>query len=100
METTQIPHEIPLDEDMIPMIAGDQDLKMIRVIADGHPGACFLQDRGWNSTRIVIVFDQLRPVYGESFVTKHFLFVIPGKMYWGHEGSCMKISTILETVFC
>ena len=100
MEITQNPHEIPLNEDMIPIIAGDRDLKMIRVIADGHLGSCFLQDRGWNSTRIVIVFDQPHPAWGESFVTKHFLFERPGKMYWGHEGNSIKISTILETVYC
>ena len=46
MKITQNPHEIPLNEDMIPIITGDQDLKMIRVIADGYLGSCFLQDRG------------------------------------------------------
>ena len=78
MKISQNPHEIPLNEDMIPIITGDQDLKMIRVFADGYPGSCFLQDRGWNSTRIVIVFDQPHPAWGESFVTKHFLFETPG----------------------
>ena len=99
MKFIQSPHEIPLNEDMIPIIAGDQDVKMIRVIADDHTGSCFLQDRGWNSTRIVIVFDQPHPMWGESFVTKHFLFVTPGTMYWGHEGNSIKISTMLETVY-
>ena len=98
MKITQNPHKIPLNEHMIPIIAVDQDLKMIRVIADDHPASCFLQDRGWNSTRIVIVFDQPHPMWGESFVTKHFLFERPGKMYWGHEGNHIKISAILETV--
>lgn len=99
MEITPKPHEIPLNEDMIPIIRGDQELKMIRVIADGQPGTCFLQDRGWNSTRIVIVFEQSNPTWGESFVTKHFFFERPGKMYWGHEGNFIKISAILETVY-
>ncbi len=99
MGSTQNPHEIPLNEDMIPIIAGDQDLKMIRVTADGKQGSCFLQDRGWNSTRIVIVFDQLHPRWGESFVTKHFLFESPGKMYWGNGGEHINISAILETVY-
>ena len=98
MKITQNPHEIPLNEDMIPIIAGDQDLKMIKVVADGYSGYCFLQDRGWNSIRIVIEFDQTHPTWGESFVTKHFLFEKPGKMYWGHEGNFIKISAILETV--
>jgi hypothetical protein len=98
MEITRNPLEIPLKEDMIPIIAGDQVLKMIRVIADGNPGSCFLQDRGWNSTRIVIVFDQPHPIWGKSFVTKHFLFERPGRMYWGHDGNHIKISAILETV--
>ena len=70
----------------------------IRVIVDGHPGSCFLEDRGWNSTRIVIVFDQPHPMWGESSVTKHFLFEAPGRMYWGMRAIFIKISTILETV--
>jgi len=80
MKITQNQHEIPLNEDMIPIIRGDQDLKMIRVIADGYLASYFLQDRGWNSTRIVIVFEQPHPAWGKSFVTKHFLFKTPGKM--------------------
>jgi hypothetical protein len=99
MKITQNPHEVPLSEDMIPIIAGDHDLKMIRVVADGYPGSCFLQDRGWNSTRIVIVFDRPHPTWGESFVTKHFLFERPGKMYWGHQGDFIRISAFLETVY-
>lgn len=99
MEITQNPHEIPLNEDMIPIVAGDDDLKMIRVIADGQSGSCFLQDRGWNSTRIVFVFDHLHPKWGKIFVTKHFQFERPGTMYWGHEGNSIKVSTILETVY-
>ena len=100
MKITQHPHAIPLNENMIPIIVGNQDLKMIRVIADGYKGSCYLLDRGWNSTKIVIVFDQPHPVWGESLITKHFLFVKPGKMYWGHEGKSMVISAILETVYC
>ena len=78
MEITQNPHKIPLNEDMIPIIAGDQDLKMIRVIADGHLGACFLQDRGWNSTRIVIVFDQPRPAWAGIIRDQALPFRNPG----------------------
>lgn len=80
-----------ITEQMIPMASGDEEHKTIRIVVDGNPARCFLQDRGWNSTKIVILFDISHPIWGEYFTTKYFHFVEPGKMRWGSEGDSMKI---------
>ena len=98
MKISQNPYEIPLNEDMIPTTNMEGDLRMIRVKVDGYFGSCFLHDRGWNSTKIVILFDQSHPTWGEAFMTKHFIFERPGRMYWGHEGNYVEIHTFLFTI--
>lgn len=80
-----------ITEQMIPIVSGDEEYKTIRIVVDGNPARCFLQDRGWNSTKIVILFDNNHPLWGDYFTTKYFDFVEPGKMRWGHEGDSIKI---------
>ena len=83
---------ILITEEMIPILSGNDNPEMIRIIVDEHPARCFLQDRRWNSTKIVILFDKPHPLWGDYFTTKYFDFIEPGSMRWGHNEEKMKIS--------
>mgnify|MGYP006145793859 FL=1 len=84
--------KILITEEMIPIVYDNGEPKTIRIVVDEHPARCFLRDRGWNSTKIVILFDNPHPVWNEFFTTKHFDFIEPGKMHWGYNEEVMKIS--------
>ena len=84
-----------ITEEMIPIVVGNDEIRTIRVEVDGHSAACFLHDRVWYSTKVVILFDEEHPRWGEYFTTKYFMFNDPGMMNWGHNGECMKIDAIL-----
>ena len=83
--------KILITEEMIPIVSGNGEPKTIRIVVDGHTARCFLLDRGWNSTKIVVIFDEPHPVWNEAFTTKYFHFAEPGKMLWGHEGDSMEV---------
>ena len=85
---------IQITEEMIPIASGNDEPKTIGIIVDKYPARCFLLDRGWNSTKIVILFDESHPMWEKVFTTKYFDFVEPGKMRWGHNGEVMKILQI------
>jgi len=87
---------IGITEKMIPKVVDNEDAEMIRVIIDDHLASCFLHDRGWASTKVVIMFDEEHPRWGKCFATKYFLFERPGKMKWGHDGECMNIEKYVE----
>jgi len=87
--------KILITEEMIPIVSGNGEPKTIRIVADGHTARSFLLDRGWNSTKIVILFDKSHPLWGDYFTTKHFYFIEPGSMRWGHNEEMMKISNII-----
>jgi hypothetical protein len=97
-EITQNPHKIPITEEMIPIVVQGDEVKMVRITVDGRPASCFLSERVWGSTKVVIVFDQEHPRWGEYFMTKYFMFDEPGKMHWGHDGDYMEIEATLLTI--
>ncbi len=86
--------KIGITEEMIPIVVGNEDVEMIRVIVDDHLASCFLHNRGWGSTKVVIMFDEKHPRWDKCFTTKYFLFEHPGKMKWGHDGEYMNIKKI------
>ena len=87
--------KILITEEMIPMVSGNNEPNPIRIVVDEHTARCFLLDRGWNSMKIVILFDKPHPVWDDYFTTKYFDFIEPGKMRWGHEKESMRISKTL-----
>ncbi len=95
---TRNPKTIAITEEMIPLVVGNDERRMVRVIVDGHPASCFLHVRVWYTTKVVILFDAPHPRWEGCFATKYFLFDRPGKMDWGHNGECMDIDAILMTV--
>ena len=98
MKITQNPHKIAITEEMIPIVVGNDEIRMVKVTVDQYSAGCFLMDRVWYSTKIVIVFDEPHPRWNEYFTTKYFRFDEPGRMLWGHEGECMNMEAILLTV--
>jgi hypothetical protein len=98
MKITRNPHKIAITEEMIPIVVGNDEIRMVRVTVDGCSASCFLHDRVWYTTKVVIVFDQEHQRWGDYFTTKYFMFKEPGKMHWGHEGEFMEIEATLMTV--
>ena len=98
MKITRNPHKIAITEEMIPIVVGNDEIRMVRVTVDGCLASCFLHDRVCYSTKLVILFDKPHPRWGENFTTKYFLFDCPGKMVWGHNGECMDIDAVLMIV--
>ena len=86
--------KILITEEMIPIVSDNDEPKTIRIVVDENKARCFLLDRGWSSTKIVILFDNPHPVWDDYFTTKYFHFVEPGVMRWGHNEERMKISKI------
>ena len=91
---TQNPKTTAITEEMIPIVVGNDERRAVRVTVDGHPAECFLHDRVFYSTKVVIIFDEDHPRWGEYFTTKYFIFNEPGMMNWGHNGECMKIDVL------
>ena len=58
MKITRNPHKIAITEEMIPIVVGNDEIRMVRVTVDGCSASCFLHDRVWYTTKVVIVFDQ------------------------------------------
>ena len=88
---TQNPKTIAITEEMIPVVVGNDEWGMIRVMVDGNLASCFLHDRVFYTMKVVILFDEPHPRWKECFTTKYFIFKEPGKMYWGHRGEHMYI---------
>ena len=86
---------ILITEEMIPIVFGNDEPNTIKIVVDENKARCFLLDRGWGSTKIVILFDNPHPDWGDYFTTKYFDFVEPGIMRWGHNDESMKISKIV-----
>ena len=85
---------VPCTEEMIPVERFDnagEEIKPISVLVDGNLAKCFITSPPWLSTKIVLLFDEPNLRWGDSFTTKHFRFVEPGKMQWGHNGEHMRI---------
>ena len=74
---------------MIPVVVGNDEIRTVRVTVDGHSAECFLHDRVFYTTKVVILFEEEHPKWGGYFTTKYFMFNEPGKMHWGHGGEHM-----------
>ena len=85
---------IPLTEDMIPLSSegASSNGEMIRIIADGLPAQCYIDDSR-PSSRIELLFDEEHDRFHDYFSTKYFLFEEPGVMKWGHGEEPMQIFT-------
>ena len=93
---TQNPKTIAITEEMIPVVVDNDQLSVLRVIVDGNPASCFLHDRVFYSTKVVILFDEPHPKWDERFTTKYFRFERPGTLDWGHNEEYMNIDAVLE----
>ena len=60
MKITRNPHKIAITEEMIPIVVGNEEIRMVRVTVDGCLASCFLHDRVWYTTKVVGVRRVLR----------------------------------------
>lgn len=70
----------------------------IQIMADGFQAKCFMRgvpEDAWISDKIVIVFDENHPEYGEFFMTKNFRFDGPGILRYGYEDKMIKVQRII-----
>ena len=88
--------EIPLIEEMVPLIISDDDpwqpivpideiplavnAEPINVSVNGYMATCCMGDFGTHSRRLQILFNPHHPKWGEGFRTKYYRFVEPGKL--------------------
>jgi hypothetical protein len=83
-----------LTEQMLPIARmNGEDFEKMKVSVDGYNAEIFISEN-YGSDKIVILFNELHPHWGEVFTTKYFFFETPGKMSWGHNGEVMKILVI------
>ena len=80
--------KVPCTEAMIPVVDAGNEPESIQVLVDDRPARCFISNpfvSSWStgSEKIVILFDEKHPRWGDYFVTKYFQFEEPGKMNWG-----------------
>lgn len=69
-----------------------------KVLIDGKPGHAGIGSLGAYSERILLVFDEPHPEFGEEFMTKYFQIDPrePGLLHWGHEKRTFNIQLIIE----
>ncbi len=69
-----------------------------RVLIDGKPGLAGIGSQGTYSERILLVFDEPHPEFGEEFMTKNFHFDRrePGLLHWGHEKRTFNIEIMTK----
>jgi hypothetical protein len=80
-----------LTEEMLPIARiNEENFEKMKVSVNGYSAEIFIAER-YGSDKIIILFDDIYPRWGEVFTTKHFIFESPGEMSWGHEGEIMKI---------
>ena len=83
-----------LTEEMLPIARmNGEDFEKMKVSVDGYNAEIFISEN-YGSDKIVILFNELHPHWGEYFTTKNFIFETPGEMSWGHDGEIMKILLI------
>ena len=88
--------KVPCTEAMIPVVDAGNEPESIRVLVDNCPARCFISNpfvSSWStgSEKIVILFDEKHPSWGDCFETKYFQFEEPGRMTWGHNGEHIRI---------
>ena len=88
--------KVPCTEEMIPVVNAGNEPEPIQVLVDNRPARCFISNpfvssESTGSEKIVILFDEKHPRWGDYFATKYFQFEESGKMQWGHYGEHMRI---------
>lgn len=66
------------------------------VLVDGLRGHASIGCHGAYSERIVVTLEEDHPDLGRSFSTKHFEFIKPGCVAWGHDGLSFEILKIVD----
>ena len=80
-----------LTEEMLPIARiNGEDFEKMKVLVDGYSAEIFIAER-YGSDKIIILFNEIHPHWGEVFTTKHFIFETSGEMIWG-DGEIMNIS--------
>ena len=76
----------------------EEPLKLHKVLIDGKPGLAGIGSLGAYSERVLLVFDEPHPKFGEEFMTKHFRIEPnePGLLHWGHQNRTFNIQIITE----
>ena len=83
-----------LTEEMIPIAPMSGGVyETLSVSVDGYDAEIFIAQR-YGSDKIVIMFNELHPKWGEVFTTKYFFFETHGEMGWGHNNEKMEIEII------
>jgi hypothetical protein len=72
------------------------DLMGHEVLVDGVHARAFVGYGGRWSEGISIEFVEEHPTMGKDWGTKHFHFVEPGRVAWGHEGQTFTILKLLQ----
>ncbi len=70
--------------------------KTLSVLVDGIKAKCVIGPFGTWSDRFNLTFDTDHPELGKEFSTKHFEFLEPGILGWGHQGDKLKIVVLDE----
>ena len=67
-----------------------------KVLVDRCKASCEIGFFGTWSERIKITFEDNHPEFGKEFFTKHFSFIKPGVISWGHEGKTIEIEFLKD----
>jgi len=68
----------------------------LSVLVDGIKAKCVLGSFGTFSDRINITFETDHAEFGKTFKTKHFRFMEPGIVQWGHDFDQFEILVLDE----
>ena len=82
-----------LEKDIPIAIMGEKEFETLKVVVDGYEADLFIEER-YGSDKIVIIYKNKHPKFGNFFTTKYFLFDEPGIMSWGHDNKKMKIMVL------
>jgi hypothetical protein len=66
------------------------------VLVDGIEGTAAVGAMGGYSTRLVFQLETPHPDFGVDFGTKHFRFLEPGLVEWGHDGKQFTLLKIIN----
>lgn len=88
-----VPRCQPVDLDDIPRVVvyEGEDPKGLPVFADGLPAQVFVVDRGFASDKLAIEFEAPHPQWGDTFATKHYGMMQPGRLDWGYDGRWIRL---------
>ena len=83
-----------INESDFPIDSGQEQFEPLQLTVDGHPAKGLITDRvGW-STRIVLLFEQPHPKFGNEFMTKKFFIEPAGYLNYGYEQKPLRLKRI------